>query len=55
MHTVLSLAQRRIEEVRLHPSSSMAKLRREFEWLANDSKKTITTTIKSPSSDTSFI
>nr|CAG4641498.1 EOG090X021B [Eurycercus lamellatus] len=47
IHTVLSLAQHRIEEVRLHPSPSITLLRTELEWLAADSK-TIT-------SDPSFI
>ncbi|EFX81943.1 hypothetical protein DAPPUDRAFT_195921 [Daphnia pulex] len=54
IHTVLSLAQHRVEEVRLHPSPSFAKLRADFEWLANDGKKIIST-IKSPASDQSFI
>ncbi len=55
LHTVLSLAQQRVEEVRLHPSPSIAKLRSEFEWLANENKKISSTTIKSPASDPSFI
>nr|SVE84119.1 EOG090X021B [Daphnia pulex] len=33
IHTVLSLAQHRVEEVRLHPSPSFAKLRADFECL----------------------
>nr|CAG4636815.1 EOG090X021B [Ceriodaphnia reticulata]SVE72797.1 EOG090X021B [Ceriodaphnia reticulata] len=55
LHTVLSLAQHRVEEVRLHPSPSISKLRSEFEWLANENKKISSTTIKSPASDPSFI
>nr|SVE79979.1 EOG090X021B [Daphnia magna] len=54
LHTVLALAQLRVSEVRLHPCPSFSKLRSEFEWLAYDSQK-ITTTIKSPVSDQSFI
>nr|SVE76248.1 EOG090X021B [Daphnia longispina] len=54
LHTVLSLAQHRVDEIRLYPSPSFAKLRADFEWLASESKKT-NTTIKSPVSNQSFI
>nr|SVE74045.1 EOG090X021B [Daphnia barbata] len=54
LHVILSLAQHRVEEVRLFPSLLFAKLRAEFEWLTTDSKKTIAT-INHPAPNQSFI
>jgi hypothetical protein len=39
LHTVLSLAQHRLEEVRLHPNAAIAKLRSDFEWLSSADHK----------------
>nr|CAG4646074.1 EOG090X021B [Macrothrix elegans] len=54
LHTVLALAQRRVEQTRLHPSATLTKLGSDFEWMISGSNKTVIT-VKSPASDDSYL